>query len=103
MINRHLIENFSVIFSYITKILNFFNVFNKLILLSQFTNSCLFTLESVRKPYRPLLLFNISLKRTKFLRIDDILREKSFFFKGMSIDAFPLCFSFNIDKFLSWL
>ena len=66
IINRHLggegritlnfIENVSVIrsFSYKTKILNFHNLFfNKIIviLLSQFTNSCLFTLDLL-----PLLL-----------------------------------------------
>ena len=56
MINRHLggritltlIKNVTVIrsFSYKTKILNFFNLFQQdLILLSQFTNSCLFTLD----------------------------------------------------------
>ena len=100
MINRHrggrgritlnLIENVSVIigpFRIKLKSLTFSIFFNKIILLSQFTNSCLFIIcvivynlnyccyaktsssavsspktsqQSVRKPYRPLL-FNISL------------------------------------------
>ena len=57
-ITLNLIKNVAVIrsFSYKTKILKFFNLFNKIILLSQFTNSCLFTLD--RLPFLLLLRKN---------------------------------------------